>query len=296
MEKPTKFTKKEIIVSLFCIVFLLMNLGAIGNSGRRRAKEMVCLSNLSKWGSIFEMYTNDNNGFFQAGVGDGHANHWFNALRAYYHNDHRICCCPLASIPLDVDSDGRMDNISCAFSAWGVYNAEDDNGYDTNGDWGSYGINGWVENPPAQYTTVYENFNTANNWRTPNVEGAEFIPLFTDALRYSSFPQETDSPPQVEDMAWQSMEHMRRVCLNRHDGAVNCLFLDFSARKVGLKELWTLNWHRSFNRFNPWTPVGGVMPEDWPQWMRNFKEFEDTTDPTLGLPTVESGRKTGLSG
>jgi len=265
--------KKEIIIITCLIAFSLMNIAAIGNSGRRRAKEMVCLSNLLKWGTIFEMYTNDNNGYFQAGLGDGHRNHWFNALRAYYHNDHKICCCPVASIPLDVDSDGRMDNISCTFSAWGVYDADDDVGYDPNGDWGSYGINGWVENPPIEYTTIYEGFETVNNWRTPDVEGADSVPLFTDAIRFSFFPKETDSPPQTEDMAWQSMEHMRRICLNRHDGAVNCLFLDFSARKVGLKELWTLKWHRNFRTNDMWTKAGGVIVDDWPEWMKNFKEF-----------------------
>jgi len=66
---------------------------------------------------------------------------------------------------------------------------------------------------------------------------------------------------------------IRRVCLNRHDGAVNCLFLDFSARKVGLKELWTLKWHRNFDTADVWTKASGVLPEDWPQWMRNFKDF-----------------------
>ena len=35
---------------------------------------------------------------------------------------------------------------------------------------------------------------------------------------------------------------MTRVCLNRHSGGINMLFRDWSVRKVGLKENWTLNW------------------------------------------------------
>jgi hypothetical protein len=23
----------------------------------------------------------------------------------------------------------------------------------------------------------------------------------------------------------------------------------------------------------PWTQAGGVMPENWPDWMRNFKDY-----------------------
>jgi hypothetical protein len=54
---------------------------------------------------------------------------------------------------------------------------------------------------------------------------------------------------------------------------VNCLFADGSVRKVGLKELWTLKWYRSFNTAGPWTKAGGVMREDWPMWMSPFKEY-----------------------
>jgi len=57
------------------------------------------------------------------------------------------------------------------------------------------------------------------------------------------------------------------------DGFVNTLFLDFSARKVGLKQLWVLKWHRSYDTAGPWTQAGGVRPEDWPEWMRNFKDY-----------------------
>ena len=62
-------------------------------------------------------------------------------------------------------------------------------------------------------------------------------------------------------------------CINRHDGGVNCVFLDGSVRKVGLKELWTLKWHGRFDTAGPWTKRGGVRPEDWPQWMRRFKDY-----------------------
>ena len=63
------------------------------------------------------------------------------------------------------------------------------------------------------------------------------------------------------------------ICIDRHNGGVNYLFMDYSVRKVGLKELWTLKWHQSFNTAGPWTRAGGVEPEDWPLWMRNFKDY-----------------------
>jgi hypothetical protein len=44
-------------------------------------------------------------------------------------------------------------------------------------------------------------------------------------------------------------------------------------RKTGLKELWTLKWHLQFDTANAWTKAGGAQPEDWPEWMRSFKDY-----------------------
>jgi hypothetical protein len=65
----------------------------------------------------------------------------------------------------------------------------------------------------------------------------------------------------------------RVLCINRHHTAINGLFLDWSIRPIGLKELWTLNWYLDFNTAGPWTKAGGVKPEDWPLWLRKFKDY-----------------------
>jgi hypothetical protein len=49
--------------------------------------------------------------------------------------------------------------------------------------------------------------------------------------------------------------------------------MDWSVRKVGLKELWTLKWHRESNTAGSWTKAGGVQPEAWPEWMRGFEDY-----------------------
>jgi hypothetical protein len=50
-------------------------------------------------------------------------------------------------------------------------------------------------------------------------------------------------------------------------------FLDWSVRNVGLKELWTFRWHKTYRTAGSWTTAGGVMPTDWPEWMRRFKDY-----------------------
>ena len=37
------------------------------------------------------------------------------------------------------------------------------------------------------------------------------------------------------------------------------LFCDWSVRTVGLKELWTLKWHKTFNVNGPYTKAGGMI-------------------------------------
>jgi prepilin-type processing-associated H-X9-DG protein len=66
---------------------------------------------------------------------------------------------------------------------------------------------------------------------------------------------------------------MNWACIERHVGGTNGLFMDWSVRKIGLKELWTLKWHREYNTRGPWTKAGGARPEDWPEWMRRFKDY-----------------------
>ena len=65
---------------------------------------------------------------------------------------------------------------------------------------------------------------------------------------------------------------MERFCLNRHNGYVNGVFLDLSVRRIGLKKLWTFKWHRNFDINGIWTKAGSGGPDDWPEWMRNFRD------------------------
>ena len=64
-----------------------------------------------------------------------------------------------------------------------------------------------------------------------------------------------------------------RFCIDRHNGFVNSVFLDSSTRKLGVKELWILKWNRNFDISGSWTIAGGVMPDDWPDWMQNARDY-----------------------
>ena len=62
--------------------------------------------------------------------------------------------------------------------------------------------------------------------------------MLLDCTRPCADPREWDDPPEVEACP-HPRQKMGYFCLNRHDRYVNSLFLDGSARKIGLKLLPT---------------------------------------------------------
>jgi hypothetical protein len=87
-------------------------------------------------------------------------------------------------------------------------------------------------------------------------------------------PQSNKIIPAQYDGQWLGAgNEMMHFAINRHSGSVNHVFMDWSVRKLGIKELWTLKWHRQFNTSGAWTTAGGAQPGDWPEWMRNLKDY-----------------------
>jgi prepilin-type processing-associated H-X9-DG protein len=129
----------------------------------------------------------------------------------------------------------------------------------------SYGLNGDLfslffdvaqTGKPAPYTYVF------------TTRGLDDVPLLLDSATPTCLLSSEKQPPPTQDLPDNV-----QVCLNRHNGTINVLFLDSSVRKLGLKGLWTLKWRRDFNTSGPWTKAGGVKPEQWPKWMRDFKDY-----------------------
>ena len=252
MNRQRGFTLIELLVVVAIIALLLAILMPALQRVRKQAKTTVCQANLGHWGLIWSMYCQDNNGYFPKRISI-----WHDQVEPYY-SDRKICFCPMAT---KLYSEGGR----WSFGAWKLDTAT-----------GSFGLNQWVLNPPK--TSVEGRRVPENLWRTRDIEGANNVPLFSDCAVIGVTPWPEDRPPDFDGHFWSynqggNRDEMRRVCLNRHDGFINGLFLDFSVRKAGLKELWTLKWHRNFDTAGYWTRAGGAEPEDWPQWMRDFRDY-----------------------
>jgi prepilin-type N-terminal cleavage/methylation domain-containing protein/prepilin-type processing-associated H-X9-DG protein len=274
MDKQKRgFTLIELLVVIAIIALLLSILMPALERVRKQARAVICLANLKQWGLMFDMYCDDNNGYFftgeingtRSGVGSG--KYWRQAMRPYTTTfSKKLWLCPQAVKPLPAGGIPRGD---WSYTAW-------ENGNDI----GSYGLNGWILNIRASVqsgnrTNGWGRTPADWHWGTPQVKGANNVPVFTGSWWVDSWPKENDEPPPTEAGPGDTpnINEMNRVCVNRHDGFVNCLFADWTVRKIGLKELWTLKWSRGYNIAGPWTQAGGAQAGSWPQWMQHFKDY-----------------------
>ena len=272
MSKKKGFTLVELLV-VIAIIALLMSilLPALGRV-RKQAKSVLCQSNLHQLGSCMLMYTDDNKGYFQSGWDGavGSSNWWLHSVKPYY-SDADVCVCPMASKWGFFEGLGELGGVFYAWSSQGWLGPQGKY-------YGSYGINGWVEHKEEEMPGLEG--MAARRWRTPNVKGAGYIPLLLDGGWIDGWPLHTDDPPPFEfvekvglDITRSPISSMARFCVNRHDQHINGVFLDWSVRKLGLKELWTLKWNRMFETCGPWTKCGGCKPDMWPEWMRGMEEY-----------------------
>jgi len=247
------FTLIELLVVIAIIGLLMSILIPALAVARRYSKKVVCQSNLRQWGLILEMYTDENNGFFFEGVYGSGWDDWIEILQPFYGKKGKITFCPLAEKTADEGGRG-------VYAAW-----QDEEG----SDFGSYGLNGWVCNASPTSTSLDELF-----WRTPRVKNAQDVPVFLDCLWMVNWPDPNSMPPAYDGQPlqeWTPLEQMKNFCINRHGkGMTNCLFMDWSVKSVGLKQLWKLKWNKNFDINGPWTK--GHSPS-WPEWMRKFEDY-----------------------
>jgi prepilin-type N-terminal cleavage/methylation domain-containing protein/prepilin-type processing-associated H-X9-DG protein len=289
IDDRSAFTLIELLVVISIVALLTAILIPTLHRVRKQARAVVCQATLRQWSVLLATYAGENHGRLpEPPTGDTNAPRfrqwwawgwgWGWSLENGILSHDRVkdmLCCPMAAKPANPTGTWGQC-VGGTFLAWGPLwpeGLEPIPGFNL---YGSYGSNSSVAN---HWCSPSDEVRT-KAWRTADVRGADRIPVYFDnasdlvyAWRWD-LPGVVPEPPAHDAIPTGiSPPSIMSPCMNRHDGGINVSFLDWSVRKVGLKELWTLKWNRQYNVAGKWTKAGGVQAEDWPQWMRGFKEY-----------------------
>lgn len=286
MCKVKGFTLIELLVVIAVIALLLGILVPTLQRVRNQARAVVCRAHLKQWGTVLALYVEDNEGripakkwvspiwFFRGSwLPEGDPNR-----PSVYHDltTKGIACCPMAvnvgksvfqwtwgigGIGLPPEGPWTLvtrDSLDPTFGAWEVVSPPPRFR-------GSYGFN--ITGRGGRHT-LGNVWDRRTGVETHLAKGRANIPVILDCRRWIGEHRNHEPPPPLEGGSGR-----HNFCISRHNGYTNCLFLDWSVRRVGLKELWTLKWDEQADTAGPWTKAGGVQPEDWPEWMRKFKDY-----------------------
>jgi len=274
------FTLIELLVVIAIIALLMGILMPALSRVKKQARSVTCQALLKQWGTIWSMYSDENEGRFpEAGDLGWQRGTWVIAFRPQYRTKSQILLCPSASKrrPTGDASTVSYGDTTHTYimGSGGIFDSQEE---------ASYGGNNWLYY--GEGTGAIQGRPIPWNWKTKDVAQSFRIPVFADTMWRGGGPcyrtSETGAlsrtfnriiPPQFDGQWLGAGYEMMHFVIPRHQTGINMLFMDWTVRSVGLKELWTLKWHRKYPTNGPWTQAGGVQPSDWPEWMRNFRDY-----------------------
>ena len=229
--KDKGFSLLELLVVIAIILLFLAILLPVISKIREASRSTACLANVQQWGYSYQMYVAGNHGRTLSDEGDYVADRrWWEWLAPYNGNVRVTLLCPNAREPSGglVFRDGpHYIRRGSAVAAW----AQDGQRGEIVG---SYGINGWLYRP--------------NGPKNPNpyihfpVKEAAQIPILGDCVQSWTLAIGGGDLIPTNLVNPEPGVGVGNYCIDRHQMAVNLVFLDGHAEHVPLADLWRLKW------------------------------------------------------
>ncbi len=239
--KRSGFTLIELLVVISIIALLVSILMPALNKARKQAKAAVCLATVKQWSLAYQLYMADYDDRLPPFDSVTKQVTFMEDLRDYYEDVNEMRTCPEAEI-VSQKNPTTLQPLSFfgdTFYAWqidpsAVWLPDDDWGI------GSYSENSWIRDNGSEKC-----------WKKFSASGAGDVPILMDGRWNNFWPDSAHrvpSPADVDGYGLGTWRMMDNVVMKRHNGGINACFLDGSARYIFVEDLWTLKWHRLYER------------------------------------------------
>lgn len=256
------FSLIELLVVIGIIALLIAILLPAVNRARAMAHSTACLVRLQQLNDSYRMYVNENRNQSFPFQEDITSPTWFELLQPYTANMPAMLLCPQATDPGNI--------MGGAFQAWGpehtyVSIGKGNQNPVVRGEYvGSYGINGWLFEPPMQQRASIDPEYGQKMIQLPGRDPSH-VPVLGDCIMPWASPDSQDTAPSnlIHPIPYYSgvgprpqgpRGYMAYFCIDRHFHAINVAFLDGHCEGVNLEDLWKLRWNNSF------VPSNVVLP------------------------------------